>query len=277
MVGCLSYAHLLLDDLFPAIAALDIFNIDVAHAHAAYYGCVQYTFDSGRITTTYDGITPLADACHANFKKYSKLVFGREATNMAFLEGQSQCFKQVIMGHGGSLNNRFVLKERGITLRKGRDLIIQNLNMTNNIPPSGLSVMVLTKPPTWPTLCADIETMVYTQLHLDEIPVLCVNPGDFALEDELELIQSATLLVAVHGTVSLLSLFARDGAILIAIGEEKETFKDGQTLLYATHIQTYFTTVERMDSLPSLIRYGLFLAASNFEIPFSSSAEHNIL
>lgn len=207
--------------------------------------------------------------CENNFRKYGKLIFGKEATPLQSLRGQEPCFKQIIIGHGGSLSMAYVDKQRGVTLRKGRDAIIKNLNLQDMPPPKGLSVIVLTKPKTLRMMCEDIENMVHSRLQMEDIPIICINPGDFSMEEEIELIQSATLIVAVHGTTSDLSLFARNGTVLISIGQENEQLKEGQTLLYATHINTFYTTEERTRSLPNLIRYGLFLAATNLQIPFT--------
>jgi hypothetical protein len=272
---------LLLDDLFPAIAALDIFNVDFSEEERGHVAAIIYSGCEDVHTANLDVSSyPSSDkfdrsdeefkfnACTDNFKKYSKLIFGDEATPLTSLKGRTLCFKQLIIGQGGSLDMACVDKQRAVTLRKGRDAIVRSLNLHDKPSPQGLSVMVLTKH-TWPTMCEDITTMVHKQLLMEDIPIMCIDPGMFSAEDEIELMQSATLIVAVHGTVSLMSLFAKDGAVVISIGQEGEPLKDGQTLPYATHIKALYTTEERVESMPSLIRYGLFTAASNFDIPFT--------
>ena len=168
-----NYAHLLLDDLFPAIAALDIFNIDFSeeergHAAIIYSGCedlhtVIHDVSSYPTSNKYDRSDEefKFNACTDNFKKYSKLIFGDEATPLTSLKGRTLCFEQLIIGQGGSLNMGCVDKQRAVTLRKGRDAIVRSLNLHDKPSPQGLSVMVLTKH-TWPTMCEDTSRPWFT-------------------------------------------------------------------------------------------------------------------
>jgi hypothetical protein len=48
----------------------------------------------------------------------------------------------------------------------------------------------------------------------------------------------------------------------------KDKLKDGQTLLYATHLHVMYAAVEEREAMADLIRLGLFRAADNFDIPF---------
>lgn len=270
LLYCPYGTHNLQDDFFPALAALEMFNIELSNGHAMYIGCEEVeTFLNSNDTSSYSYFRNMTAkmACEDNYRLYSKLIFGEEATPMMSLYGQELCFKQFLVGHSGSLHLGYVDRQRGISLRKGRDVIIKNLNLQDP-PPVTLSVVVLTKENNWPTMCVDIETMIVSQMQMENLPIQCIAPGDFSVEEEIKWMQSATVIVAIHGTISELALFARDGTVLISIGQENERLKEGQSLPYATHIKTLYTTEERTESLPSLIRYALFSAATNFQIPF---------
>jgi hypothetical protein len=207
-------------------------------------------------------------------KLYSKLVLGHEAVEVSHFNDQNVCFKKLIMGQGYVLSSGYVDKQRPVQLRKGRDLILQNLGFKYLLKPKTLSIMILPKKggfysPTWPTMCSDVTNIVRNEMFLTEIPIRCLpHDGTLSISEEIALMQEATFLIAEHGTISFIPLYANDGAVLLSVGT-KEKLKDGQTLLYTTHLQVYFTAVEAMDTMGDFIRFGLFRAASNFNIPFN--------
>ena len=55
----------------------------------------------------------------------------------------------------------------------------------------------------------------------------------------------ATVILTEQGTTSYLSLFARDGAVVISIGAAP--LKEGSVLLQATHIQVMYSAIEGQD------------------------------
>jgi hypothetical protein len=65
-----NYMHILLDDMFPALAVMDMFNIDLAESHVTYHGCLDYAIHRGGNPFGFDGVTPLAVACHQNYKQF---------------------------------------------------------------------------------------------------------------------------------------------------------------------------------------------------------------
>lgn len=175
-------------------------------------------------------------------KLYSKLVFDTEAVELNELKGRDFCFRKLIMGHGHVLSSGFVDKQRSVQLRKGRDLILKNLGFKDLLRPKTLSVTILPKKggfysSAWLSMCQDVTNIVRNELKMDEIPIRCLpHDGSLSVEDEIALMQEATFLIAEHGTISFIPLYANDGAVLLSVGT-KDKLKDGQTLLYTTHLQ----------------------------------------
>ena len=63
----------------------------------------------------------------------------------------------------------------------------------------------------------------------------------------------------------LSTLFAHDGAVLINISTQKD-LKDIHILPFTTHIRVYYTTLDVPEELLPMLRYGLHVAARNFNL-----------
>jgi hypothetical protein len=206
-------------------------------------------------------------------KLYSKLVFGQEAVELSHFDNKDVCFKKLIMGQGYVLSSYFVDKQRAVTLRKGRNLILKNLGFDHLLRPKTLSIMILPKKAgfyssAWLEMCDDVTAIVRNEMRLLDIPIQCLtHDSSRSVKDEIFLMQQATFVIAEHGTISFIPLYAQDGAVLMSVGT-KDKLKDGQTLLYATHLHVMYAAVEEREAMADLIRLGLFRAADNFDIPF---------
>jgi hypothetical protein len=119
----------------------------------------------------------------------------------------------------------------------------------------------------WPDMCEDISTMLHDAKVHNEVEVVCAYTGLLTVEQEIIMVKSSPLIIAAHGTLSLLGMFASDDTVVLSVGEN-DGIKCPNLMLYASHIHVLFTTVERRNELPQLLRYGLHLAATHFHLPF---------
>jgi hypothetical protein len=236
-----NFGHLMIDDVHSALAAMDVFNICPEESHLIYYGCERYVKSdfsrTAESSTSYDldGEGSLDKLCHQNFKTYSKLVFGQEALDLRQLDDRNVCFKKLIMGHTNIFRQYVVDKQRAVTMRKGRDMLLNNLGLHHNLLPQSLSIIILPKlsgitlaKPLWPDMCIDVTRTIRDVLLLNDIPIRCL-PYDKrrTVKEEIFLTQQATFFIAEHGTVSYLPLlYANDGAVLLSVGH-KDFIKDG--------------------------------------------------
>jgi hypothetical protein len=275
-----NFAHLLLDELYSALAAMDIFDIPYDKSRILYHGCSSHY----NKVNLYDPVNPhqhpylfeepVPQICENNMKLYSKLVFGQEAVELSHFDNKDVCFKKLIMGQGYVLSSYFVDKQRAVTLRKGRNLILKNLGFDHLLRPKTLSIMILPKKAgfyssAWLEMCDDVTAIVRNEMRLLDIPIQCLtHDSSRSVEDEIFLMQQATFVIAEHGTISFIPLYAQDGAVLMSVGT-KDKLKDGQTLLYATHLHVMYAAVEERETMAAVIRLGLARAAMNFDIEFS--------
>jgi hypothetical protein len=261
-----NYAHLLIDDLFPILTAMDMFDVDAAFARVVYTGCNSLT----GYTNYYTPTKSQAQACKDNFKIYSKLVLGAEGEDIDDWEKKSFCFKKLIVGSGHALGlvPQYPDKHRAIALRKGRDAIIKHLPKGDFISPHSLKVVIISKRNPghlsdnfWSNMCSDVTPIINS---IANVEVYCLEEN-LSIEEEIRVIRTATLIISEHGTVAYLALFAHDGAVLINISTQQD-LKDIHVLPFTTHIRVFYTTLDVPEEFPPLLRYGLHLAATNFNL-----------
>ena len=286
--------HLLMDDLYPVLAAMDMFDVSYEDVALTYTGCELLDY-YGEVCS-YDPTKYRGEVCHDNYEYFSKLMFDKYAVPMGNVNHNEQrlkCFKSLVVGQNYVFNVDTVDKQRAVTLRKGRDLIMQNVYNSNRIGNELDSIkdqfFVLILPKNnpgfqedvlWPNMCEDVHSMlrslgVSVKGVADGagagVGVVCNPSGSLRREVEMGLINQAAFIIAEHGTLSLLAgFYGGDGTVLVTVGTN-DAIKSAETLPYALHLHVLFTTMERMDSMQSLLRYGLHLAATNRNITLEFS------
>jgi hypothetical protein len=100
---------------------------------------------------------------------------------------------------------------------------------------------------------------VSVRLSQRKFRVECIVPSDLSFLDEIQAARKAKIIITVHGTISYLSLFSRDGTQQISIANPKE-FKENQILLYATHTQLHYLTWDRMNEFYKVLTHAITLS-----------------
>ncbi len=94
--------------------------------------------------------------------------------------------------------------------------------------------------------------------------VECIVPSDLSFKEEIRAAQRAKIIITVHGTISYLSLFSRDGTQQISIASPKE-YKEHQILLYASHTQLHYLTWNRLDDLHRVLALAIANSHAYFQ------------
>lgn len=89
--------------------------------------------------------------------------------------------------------------------------------------------------------------------------VECVTPAELTFLEEIKQARKAKIIITLHGTISYLSLFARDGTQQISIANPKE-YKENQILLYATHTQLHYLNWDRIKELHKVLTHAITLS-----------------
>ena len=262
-----NYAHLLKDDMFPILTAMDLFNIKKEDARILSFGC-----DYIKGMATY--FTPprtAAQACIDNYLTIGKLLLGTEPKMIKLFDHPPMCFKQLVVGQGHvfSVPKYRPDSHQGIYFRRGRDAVAENIPDLGP-PPTKMKVVVIPKHEAGhtqsglfgPSFCDSVSYIINTISSDVEVECLGFSVG---IEEEIRIVRTATLVVSEDGTVAYSGLFAHDGTVQIIV-TSRDNVKECYTLTYATHIRVLFAVLEQPDDIPGTFRYGIYLAATNFNL-----------
>ena len=267
-----NFGHLLNDVVFPVITAAHVFNIPISDAQILNFGCSvlpQVWPDLWQNTT----LNPLSgkrriDDCMINYAQYVPLVLGSHAIHLdTEWINTTVCMKKVIVGHSKAYGLAAIDLQRAVTLRTAQELIAKHAGVSAREPITRQKIIVLTKrpafsKPAWPSLCDDVR---FAAASLDNnANITCLDPVEVPLIEQVRIAASATVFVAEHGTISYGALYAQHGACLLSIGSTRE-IKEPQVLLFASHIRTYYMTIEAKSELASYIRLCLMAAGARFD------------
>jgi hypothetical protein len=265
-----NFAHLLIDDLIPALQGLSMFDFPLDS------GLLLSLSGCSRASELYnpDDITPYAnrprkDVCFDNYNTYAPLLLGRPMVDVRQeWKGATVCMRHALAGHSSVFGLRTLDVERAPSFRWARDRIVQGLGLAAIPRPQRHSVAVLSKRlgfaggSIWATLCEDTDATVRA---IDpSIPVRCYDPVGQNLTAQVQSSLESTLVVAEHGTTSYTAMFGHDGLVLVSIAD-RAMVKDMQINLYLTHVDTYYMAHEdRGTHFEGMLRFALARAAVNF-------------
>lgn len=258
-----NFGHLLHDVIFPVITAATVLNIPLERAQILNYGCDRSDTAGGLFGPTTRN--PMnghlrVDDCRDNYRQYVLLVLGRPAIDLQLdWASKSVCLDRVVVGHARAYGLHVLDLQRAATLRKAQMLVAANAGVDlapSRTQPERHRVMVLMKrrawtPPTWPGLCEDVRRAVQALGNLTEVG--CFDPAGMSIKEQILEALKATIVVAEHGTVSYRALYLREGACFVSIGQVG-LLKEPQVLLFASHFQTYYMTVEAKAEFPKYVR-----------------------
>ena len=155
-MSCL-VGHLLHDDLFPAMTAMRLYNINASRGQLLYNGCQRLEGANpyqceycGKESEICSGCKTRTETCNENYHNYGKLVLGHDPINVyEKWIGSSFCMKTLIVGQSQPLSLQHLDYQRTTSIRQGRDNVLQNLGLevTSTKPVTTLTILVLKKGP----------------------------------------------------------------------------------------------------------------------------------
>jgi hypothetical protein len=259
-----NFGHMMIDDMMPGFIALDMFDL---HTDAVRIimnpGCFfeQHWY----MNPTYK--IPRKEICEKNYRLWSKYLWDAPIW-MEKDTPKNVCFRTAIAGHSSAFSLSSLELARGGFLRRFRDRVYSRLPSGGKmLPPQPTHkhhILVCSKnvgftPNDWKSICSDVQKSVSSFTPIPEI--VCEDLSTMPLENQIALIAKATIIVAVHGTVSYAALFARDRTVLIAVGTQE--LKEPQILLPATHFHTLYLWREDADFADQLDQNLLFALNSD--------------
>jgi len=267
-----NYGHYLIDNVIPAFMAAKLFNLPFSDSQQLYetncrlFSILEPAF-ADRLVTYNRSMGTYRQACLNKLDGMNSHFFDHPPRYLDQMQSESICFRRLMAGHGSSFGLKSVDLSRALFLRAFRDFVVARLTTTGPVMPSqenlvlvGLRTVGSAGGRIINELCeASSQALGKNPLFSERYRVECFVPSDLSFEDEIRQVQRAKVVVSVHGTISYMVLFARDGTQQISIASPKE-LKENQILLYATHFHTLYLTWDRIKELPGLLHHSLTLA-----------------
>lgn len=267
-----NYGHYLNDNVMPTFATAKLFNLPFDQSQQLFetscrlFSTLEAAF-ANKIVTYNRSMGTYRQACLERLNTMWPYFYNHPPLYVDDYQSKSICFKHFITGQGSALGLKSLDLTRAWYFREFRDFVLQR----NKIPvPTKQEDLILVGLRTVGSagggiinnLC-DLIKKAHEELTDIELKskykVECFTPSILSLQDEIVQVQRAKVLISVHGTISYMSLFARDGTQQISIANPKE-LKENQMLIYATHFHTMYLTWDRMNQLSGVLLHALTLA-----------------
>lgn len=267
-----NYGHYLIDNVIPAFMAAMLFNLPFAGSQQLYetncrlFSILEPAF-ADRLVTYNRSMGSYREACLSKLDGMNNHFFDHPPRYLDQMQSESMCFRRLMTGHGSSYGLKSVDLSRALFLRAFRDFVLTRLLSSGPaMPPQenlvlvGLRTVGSAGGRIINELCEASTQALEKNRHFGRrYKVECFVPSDLSFEDEIRQVQRAKVVVSVHGTISYMVLFTRDGTQQISIASPKE-LKENQILLYATHFHTLYLTWDHVKELPGLLHHSLTLA-----------------
>jgi hypothetical protein len=262
-----NYGHYFIDNVIPTFAAAKLFNIpftgtqQIMETNCRLFSTLEEAFSYRKVDYNHS-LGTYQTACLGRFDKLWVHFFDNAPIYADALKKDSKtmCFKRLIAGQGSTFGLKSIDLTRGVILREFRDYVLKRLPMA--LPPQenlvlvGLRVQGSAGGAMIDNLCDQVKQAVSVSPYDDKYTVECFVPSELGLYDEICAVQRAKVIISVHGTISYMALFTRDGTQQISIANPTE-LKENQILLYATHFHTLYLTWNRLKQLPALLEHSL--------------------
>jgi hypothetical protein len=263
-----NYGHYLNDNVIPTFAAAKVFNVPFEGSQQMLETyCGQFsTLEAGFADKVVDynrSMGSYRQACLAKFEGLWKFFYDHPPIYLDKMQTTEVCFEKLIGGQGAAFGLRSLDLTRAVILREFRDFVIKKLNP----PPPPQENLILVALRTVGTaggslvsdLCNIVKNSIVDNKFLSDYTVECIVPTDLDFTREIYFVHRAKVLISVHGTISYLSMFAREGTQQIIIAHPKE-LKENQILLWATHFRSIYLTWDKLRLLNSIIEHAVNLS-----------------
>eukprot|EP01038_Epipyxis_sp_PR26KG_P006909 gene6909-9461_t len=269
-----NYGHYINDNVIPAFTAAKIFNLpfegtqQLIETNCRLFTTLEEGF-SARLVDYNHSMGTYRQACLAKFDGLHHYFFDNRPLYVDQMQSSQICFKNLIGGHGAAFGLRSLDLTRAIILRDFRDHVLKRIPegpKLENLILVGLRTVGTAGGSLINDLCGHVKSAAAS---FTDYRVECMVPTDLDFVQEIHYVRTAKIVISVHGTVSYLSMFARDGTQQIVVANPKE-FKENQILLWATHFHALYLGWDRLKSLQGLIHHAISLS-EEFHNPIKSS------
>lgn len=266
-----NYGHYLIDNTIPNMMSARLFDLpfegtqQLFETNCRLFSILEPAF-ADRIVTYNRSMGTYRQACLAKLDGMYQHFYDHKPLYLDNMQSSTMCFRKMMVGQGSTFGLKSIDLSRALFLREFRDYTIKRILARNpqmTMPAQedlvlvGLRTVGAAGGKIINEICDAVTTALRDNAEFNtRFKVECFVPSDLSFEEEIRQVQRAKVIVSVHGTISYMSLFSRDGTQQISIANPKE-LKENQILLYATHFHTLYLTWDKMQRLPGLLHHAL--------------------
>lgn len=267
-----NYGHYLNDNVIPTFIVSKLFNFPIEEAQQVFetscrlFSNLEPAF-SDRIVTYNRSMGTYRDACLERLNHMWVYFYNYPPIYADAYKTKNICFHNLYLGAGSTFGLKSIDLSRGYFFREFRDYVLKRIPRKQpeqeNLVLVGLRTVGSAGGAIIADLCHRVKRSMedVSEIYRDKFKVECFIPSNLQLDDEIAQVQRAKVLISVHGTITYMSLFSRDGTQQISLASPKE-LKENQMLLYATHFNTMYLTWDKMDQLTGVLEHALTLSES---------------
>jgi hypothetical protein len=272
-----NYGHYINDNIMPTFVAAKLFKLPFTEGQQLFetscrlFSTLEPAF-ANRIVTYNHSMGTYRDACLHRLNSMWIFFYKNPPIYVDDLMQKTLCFPHLVTGQGSSYGLKSLDLSRGLYFRDFRDYVLSRITLK---PPQQVENLILVGLRTVGSAGGQIindlcelshraHANLLTPEYKTKYRVECFVPSNLQLEEEIYQVQRAKVLISVHGTITYMSLFSRDGTQQISVANPKE-LKENQMLLYATHFNTLYLTWDKLDNLRGVLEHALQQSEAFYE------------
>lgn len=269
-----NHGHYLNDNIMPTFAASQLFRFSLEDSQQLFetkcrlFSTLEEAF-SYRVVQYNRSMGTYQQACLNRLNSMWSYFYNHQPMYVDDIRQQTVCFKNLITGQGSSFGLKSLDLTRGLYFHDFRDYVISRIKekmpSQENLILVGLRTVGSAGGSIINDLCSQVkQSLTLIEEYRENYKVECFVPSELSFVDEIKQVQRAKVLISVHGTISYMVLFSRDGTQQISIASPKE-LKENQMLLYATHFHTLYLTWDKIDRLRGVLEHSITLSEAYFK------------
>jgi nucleoside-diphosphate-sugar epimerase len=254
-----NYGHYLLDNVAPTYIMAKQFNVDFNDTRQVFeHSCRQFDAWNESVSQTKLGFIDqtFREACVEKLNTWWKYFYNYPPMYLEPIFTQDNiCFKTLFVGQGSTFGLKTGDSSRPFNLRAFRNFVIERLTVDDQMPEQENIILVGTRSPghtvstKFESELCDLVKSSLKILKFDKVySVKCIVNQDLGFVEEIKQVQSAKILISSAGTISYMSLFARDNTHQIVLyNTEENRLKENNVLMYMTHVSVYWSPIETSE------------------------------
>lgn len=267
-----NYGHYLNDNVMPTFVASKLFQFPMEEAQQIFetncrlFSTLEPAF-ADRAVAYNRSMGSYRQACLNKLDKLWPHFYNHPPLYVDDYRSKTLCFRNMVTGQGSTFGLKSLDLSRGLYFRDFRDYVLSRIKREEVVSPPqenlilvGLRTVGSAGGAIINDLCSKVKaSILQIEEYKSKFHVECFVPSDLSFEEEIRQVRRAKVLVSVHGTITYMVLFARDGTQQISVASPKE-LKENQMLLYATHFHTMYLTWDRIQQLTGVLEHAMTLS-----------------